>query len=86
MKCQSRFRRIRPLVHRMEEAAYSGMEQIEPATNVRVLEVGGDDEWVRVEYDWPDDGPKFDTTDDVMRPFGLELVKGWRELKDEPLG
>jgi len=86
MKCETRFKRIRPLHIRIEEAAYAGMEKITQASNVRVLRAADNDEWVNVEYDWPDDAPFFETADDVMRPHGLELVKGWREkAQEQPL-
>ena len=85
MKCQSRFKRIDLLKVRIEEAAQRAMAQIEHASNVRVLDVGRDDAWVQVEYDWPDDVPNFDTTDDVLKPHGLQLMKGWREPQGDRL-
>jgi len=78
MKCQSRFKKIDLMKYRIEEAAQRAMAEIEHASNVRVLDVGRDDAWVQVEYDWPDDVSNFDATD-ILRPLGLELVKGWRE-------
>ncbi len=85
MKYKSRFEPIRPLLNGIEQATYEGMEHITPASNVRVLRIGDKDEWVDVEYDWPDDAPTFHATNDVMRQHGLELAKVRQERIHEPL-
>ncbi len=62
---------------RISEVVYAGMAQITPASNVRVLETDqNNDEWVVVEYDWPEGEPDFMTTAEVMGPLGLEHVPG----------
>jgi hypothetical protein len=81
VRCESKFSSIRPLKVSIEEATYSAMEEISKATQPRVLNTGKGDnsEWVLVEYQWPDDGGYTDNTDDILEPFGLKLVKDWRE-------
>ncbi|HUD41368.1 MAG TPA: hypothetical protein VMR06_05150 [Dokdonella sp.] len=84
MKCKSTFRPIRPLLTRIEEAAYGVMAQIEYADNVRVLAVGPSDEWVQVEYDWHSDTTHYDATD-ALAKFGLEKSDRPPEQHHDPL-
>lgn len=83
----SKFQTIRPQALGVEDAVYAGMDKIGPAKNVRMLQEGWHEgnEWIIVEYDWPDNEPYFDRTDDIVRPFGLELVKDWKNYSQERL-
>jgi len=84
VKCTSKFEATRPLLIRIEEAVYAGMEVIRSATNVRILQA--EDTWAIVGYDWPDGEPYYMDTDTVMAPFGLRLVKNWKPDPQERLG
>ena len=84
MQCQSKFKVVRPHPAGIEGAVYAGMAEITAASNVKVINRGSD--WVVVGYDWPADAPFTKDTDETMRPFGLELVKGWKEPPQQPLG
>lgn len=82
---ESRFEAVRPLSGKISDAAYFAMEKIPNAQNVRVLEVGPNDEWVRVGYDWVSKETHYDATD-ALNEHGLVVVKKGQNSASDPLG